>query len=87
MSHKKDNPGFVRTEDCVTFRAEDRERSRKIELALFGEDFRGGMVKDMTCIRAKVDMATSVVRSVVIPFVVPLILAGVFYALGKWGGV
>ena len=40
MTEKKDNPGFVRVADC-------REKHNKIELALFGEDLRGGMVKDI----------------------------------------
>lgn len=40
MTDKEDNPGFVRIVDC-------RERHSKIELALFGEDLRGGMVKDI----------------------------------------
>jgi hypothetical protein len=38
MSEKKDNPGFVRVADC-------RERHGKLELALWGDDGRGGMVK------------------------------------------
>jgi hypothetical protein len=37
----KDNPGtFVRLEDC-------REKHSKLDLALFGPDGRGGMVKDV----------------------------------------
>jgi len=43
MSKKqnKANPGiFVKVEDC-------RDRHQKIEMAMFGEDGRGGMVKDI----------------------------------------
>jgi len=40
MSEKKENPGFVRVADC-------RDRHGKLELALWGEDGRGGMVKDI----------------------------------------
>jgi hypothetical protein len=35
-----DDPKFVRAEDC-------RDKHAKIDLALFGADGRGGMVKDM----------------------------------------
>ena len=37
---EKDNPEYVRVEEC-------RQRHAKIELALFGPDGRGGMVKDI----------------------------------------
>ncbi len=50
MTEKKDNPGFVRVVDC-------RERHSKIELALFGEDLRGGMVKDIGDIKNYIEQA------------------------------
>lgn len=40
MTEKQDNPGFVRVADC-------REIHNKINLALWGLDGRGGMVKDI----------------------------------------
>lgn len=40
MLSEKDNPEYVRLEEC-------RQRHAKIELALFGSDGRGGMVKDL----------------------------------------
>lgn len=41
---ENDNPAYVDVEDC-------RERHAKIELALFGPDGRGGMVKDIADIK------------------------------------
>lgn len=76
---KRDNPGrYVQVGDC-------RERHEKIELALWGKDGRGGMVKDIADVKMKLEVATGVIRTIVIPIVVPLVLAGIFYWLGKAG--
>lgn len=55
---KKDNPGevpYVRVEDCRERHNTIMNQVSKTELALFGSDGRGGMVKDIADIRSKVD--------------------------------
>lgn len=59
---KKDNPGRYRTvKTCET-------RHRKLDLALFGEDGRGGIVKDIAEIKA----ATSVLKTVFLPIILSI---------------
>lgn len=77
---KEDNPQFVLKSEC------DAGMSQ-IRLALFGPDLRGGMVKDIQEMKTKLDTATSIVRTIVIPIIVPLVLAGIGYLIGKFGGL
>lgn len=66
MTDEKDNPGvFVRVEDC-------RERHTKMDLALFGLDGRGGIVKDIQDIKAY----SGIVRQVAVPIVIAVLSAG-----------
>lgn len=58
---KKDNPlpgipgGYVRLEDC-------RRQHQKIDLALFGADGRGGLVKDIADIKGDVKRCSNYVE-------------------------
>ena len=73
MSKKaKNNPSrvYVRIEDC-------REISGKIMLALFGEDGRGGIVKDVQEIKS----ATSIIKTVIVPVVISVSAALITYAV------
>jgi hypothetical protein len=65
---KRDNPGFVRVEDC-------HERHERIELALFGKDGRGGMANQVNNIENKLAAYTGVLRTVVVPIVVSVVTA------------
>ena len=73
---RSDNPGkFVRVDDCRESRGRDQGWRDRIELALFGKDGRGGMVKDVGDIKSDLRAATGIVRTVIIPIVVPIIVA------------
>jgi hypothetical protein len=72
---KTNNPGFVRVEDCQERRGRDQGWRDRMELAIFGKDGRGGMVRDVGDIKANLRSVTGIVRTVVIPIVVPIIVA------------
>jgi len=44
LSERKGNERFVRTDDCI-------KQHTRLELALFGQDGRAGMVKDLSDIK------------------------------------
>jgi hypothetical protein len=88
LPKKKNNPGkFVTAEQCNEKRTQDAVSTskwrNKIDLALWGSDGRGGMVKDIGDMKKDVAVATSLLRSLVLPIVIPLAVGGIMYLLGK----
>lgn len=76
-SRRKDNPDvFVRVEDC-------RTKHSKIELALFGPDGRGGMVKDINEIKMAVNNRLSGKDKAAILAAVIMAIASIIVALLK----
>ena len=59
----------------------------KLSLALWGKDGRGGMVRDIQEMKTKLNVATGIIRTVIIPIVVPLTLGGIGYLIGKFAGL
>jgi hypothetical protein len=59
-----DEPLYVTVADCQT-------RHTRLELALFGEDGRGGLVKDVQEIKT----STNVFRSIALPVIISLATA------------
>ena len=55
----------------------------KIELAMFGENGRAGMVKDIAEIKKDLATAMGIVRSVLLPVALPLIVGVIMYLVGK----
>ena len=55
MPKEKNNPGYVTRADCLRNHA-------KINLALFGHDGRGGIVKDISDMKADVKTATKFIN-------------------------
>lgn len=74
---------MVTVEDCRERHANENARVDRLELALFGKDGRGGMVADVTVIKTKLEVATSIFRTIVIPIGVPVILALIGFYIGK----
>jgi len=84
MPRRKNNsPAFVRVDDCRERHGFEDKKIQKMELALFGEDGRGGMVADISEIKNKLTAATSILRSIVLPIVIPLIVGVIMYFVGK----
>jgi fructose-specific phosphotransferase system IIC component len=58
----------------------------KFDLALFGEDGRNGIVKDITDIKSDIAIiksATGVLRQILVPILSSLITAGIMYLILK----
>lgn len=84
MAEPKGKSIFVRIEDCLKIHIQTNERMHKFDLALFGEDGRAGMVKDIADIRsdlAIIKSATGLMRQILVPILSSLITAGVMYLI------
>ena len=72
MSEKKrkssdTNPGkFMTRNECAQITTHLKEEVKTIKRALFGEDMRGGMVKDVQEIKS----ATSFFKSILVPIII-----------------
>ena len=80
---KKRNPGgpFVEVEDCQERHGVTAARVDRLELALYGKDGRGGMVRDISEIKTQ----TRALKTVLVPLVASvlsaLITAGILEGL------
>lgn len=76
-SRKRDLNCYVTEQDCDG-------RHTKIDLALFGADGRGGMVKDVADIKMKLEVTTSIMRTIVLPVLLPLMVGGIAFLIGRY---
>lgn len=84
MSESKRKGIFVRIEDCLKIHIQTNERMHKFDLALFGEDGRNGIVKDITDIKSDIAIiksATGLMRQIFVPILSSLITAGIMYVI------
>ena len=82
---RKENPGFVTKEMCGTLMRQANEERDLIKNALFGEDMRGGMAKDISDIKADLKtakMISDLVRPVLIAVVSSFLTYGLIHLLG-----
>lgn len=66
---------LVSKEECRQLRTECQSNNAKVELALFGEDGRGGIVKDIQDIKTKLEAYSSVFRQFGVPVIVAILTA------------
>lgn len=55
MSKKKDNPIYVTRAECARISSEVREDLEILKTALVGKDLRGGIVADISAVKAQVE--------------------------------
>lgn len=73
MSKRKEQ-SFVTTDDCARFRHEIRDELKVLKSALVGEDLRGGLVKDMSDIKATLSTARTF-KDFLVPVAIAVISA------------
>lgn len=65
----------VTREECQRLRDECASNNERVNLALFGPDGRGGIVKDIQDIKTKLDSYSSVLRQFAAPIAVAVVVA------------
>lgn len=74
--HRKDSGKNPSTLTKISTKIEFLDKNvNKINLALFGENGRGGMVKDLQEIKSSLKSATSIIKSLGVPIVIAVVAA------------
>lgn len=71
------NPDLITRAECHRTTTTIKEELRTIRTALVGEDYRGGIVKDVSDLKKDRSITAQLVKSVVVPIVVALATAWV----------
>lgn len=83
-NEKPSNPKYVSAEQCrqrqTLCSTEVKAEIKTIKNALVGEDMQGGLVKQVTVMKTKLDSATGIVKTVVLPIALSVIAA----LIGVW---
>lgn len=74
MSRKLQESTVTR-EECLRLREDCTSNAEKVNLALFGPDGRGGIVKDIQDIKTKLESYSSVLRQFAAPIAVAVVVA------------